>query len=317
MKLHYFKILLFFFPLNIFVTSTSYEHNKNKPYITTHHTRITTPRVLSEKDIQSSIYDKDEDIKSVKECFDRQTSQRFHEYDERMIKNRQKRKEERDKNIQNIILKDKMDKSLAEKVEKGCLRCGCALGGGVLPVWGLISGLWYATLSQYVTQEAIQKGIEAGISAAIDGVTTQFSLHSLGGKTLQEVITTELYKKPTFLVGKIVQEYYRMCDDGTVQDSAFGILKTTFSNREDMVIKSITESANNIALKAGQAAKDAETAAITANNSASTHLFSAIGYSVLAILIIVLVMIIIYLVLRYRRKKKMNKKAQYTKLLNQ
>ncbi|KYN92977.1 rifin, partial [Plasmodium reichenowi] len=98
--------------------------------------------------------------------------------------------------IQNIILKDKMDKSLAEKVEKGCLRCGCALGGGVLPVWGLISGLWYATLSQYVTQEAIQKGIEAGISASIDGVTTQFSLHSLGGKTLQEVITTEIYKKP-------------------------------------------------------------------------------------------------------------------------
>ncbi|KYN92987.1 rifin, partial [Plasmodium reichenowi] len=49
----------------------------------------------------------------------------------------------------------------------------------------------------------------------------------------------------------------------------------------------------------------------------STQLYSAIGYSVLAILIIVLIMVIIYLILRYRRKKKMKKKAEYTKLLKE
>ncbi|ETW59921.1 hypothetical protein PFMC_04196 [Plasmodium falciparum CAMP/Malaysia] len=127
MKLHYIKILLFSLPLNILVTS-SYVHDKNKPYITPH-TPTTTSRVLSECDIPTSNYDNDADMKSVKENFDRQTSQRFDEYEERMSKKRQKCKEQCEKDIKQIILKDKMEKSLAEKVEKGCLRCGCGLGG--------------------------------------------------------------------------------------------------------------------------------------------------------------------------------------------
>nr|SPJ13222.1 hypothetical protein PBILCG01_0040700 [Plasmodium sp. DRC-Itaito] len=57
--------------------------------------------------------------------------------------------------------------------------------------------------------------------------------------------------------------------------------------------------------------------AIAAAHAEYAHLYSAIGYSVLAILIIVLVMIIIYLILRYRRKKKMKKKDQYEKLLEE
>ncbi|WP_228715144.1 hypothetical protein, partial [Klebsiella pneumoniae] len=68
-------------------------------------------------------------MKSVKENFNRQTSQRFEEYEERMREKRQKCKEQCDKDIQQIILKDKIEKSLEEKVEKGCLRCGCGLGG--------------------------------------------------------------------------------------------------------------------------------------------------------------------------------------------
>ncbi|ETW58817.1 hypothetical protein PFMC_05297 [Plasmodium falciparum CAMP/Malaysia] len=88
--------------------------------------------------------------------FDRQTSQRFEEYNERMNKNRQKCKEQCDRDIQNIILKDKIakglkqqlttletnidtndiptcvcDKSVADKVEKTCLKCGGVLGGAV------------------------------------------------------------------------------------------------------------------------------------------------------------------------------------------
>ncbi|ETW39109.1 hypothetical protein PFTANZ_00171, partial [Plasmodium falciparum Tanzania (2000708)] len=127
MKLHYTKILLFFFPLNILLTSY-HAHNKNKPSITPHHTRTTTSRLLSEYDTESSIYDSDEEINSVKEIFERQTSRRFEEYEERMITQRQKYKEQRDKDIQKIILKDKMEKNLAKKIEKGCLRCGCGLG---------------------------------------------------------------------------------------------------------------------------------------------------------------------------------------------
>nr|SPJ13294.1 rifin PIR protein,putative [Plasmodium sp. DRC-Itaito] len=93
-----------------------------------------------------------------------------------MQEKRQKYKEQRDKNIQEIIEKDKMEKSLAEKVEKGCLMCGCGLGGGVLPVWGLISGLWYATLSQYVSTTVAKAATDAGVKAAIEGLGNIFEL---------------------------------------------------------------------------------------------------------------------------------------------
>ncbi|SOV83916.1 rifin PIR protein, putative [Plasmodium reichenowi] len=317
MKLHYSKILLFVLTLNVLMSS-SYVHNKNKAYITLHHTATTTSRVLSEYDIDTSIYDKDADMKSVKENFDRQTSQRFEVYEERMKEKRQKRKEERDKNIQEIIEKDKMEKSLAEKIEKDCLRCGCGLGGGVLPVWGLVSGLWYGTWLQHVSQKAIQKGIEAGIQVAIQGVTDKFPLKTLGGEALHAVITSKTYNQPMFFVKKFVNEYHRMCDDGTLSTNVFfSSIEQNCQNSSSKVLPSITASASDIATKAGNAAKDAEAAEIALENAKSPYLFSAIGYSILAILIIVLVMIIIYLVLRYRRKKKMNKKDQYTKLLNE
>ncbi|SOV84197.1 rifin PIR protein, putative [Plasmodium reichenowi] len=86
MKLHYSNILLFAFLLNILVTLYQV-HNNNEPYVTTRHTAISTSRVLSEDDTQSSIYDNDADMKSVKEHFDRQTSQRLREYDERLQEN--------------------------------------------------------------------------------------------------------------------------------------------------------------------------------------------------------------------------------------
>ncbi|SOV75748.1 rifin PIR protein, putative [Plasmodium reichenowi] len=318
MKLHCPNILLFGLPLNIFVSLSSYVNNKNKPYITAGRTPIYTSRVLSECDTQSSIYDYYEDMKSVKENFDRQTSQRFQEYEERMKDKRQKRKEERDKNVQKIIEKDKMEKSLEEKVEKGCLRCGCALGGGVLPVWCLVSGLWYATWSQYVTQKALSAGIYAGIAKAIDGVKTKFLLDTLGDKPLAAVITSETYNKPMFLFQKIYGEYNTMCVNGTLcSNSFFNSIKQKSTYNTGHVVQTIKESVSEVATQVVDAAKNAEKAAITAENATSTQLYSAIGYSVLAILIIVLVMIIIYLVLRYRRKKKMNKKAQYTQLLNQ
>ncbi|KOB88170.1 hypothetical protein PFDG_04690 [Plasmodium falciparum Dd2] len=63
MKLNYTKILLFVLPLNILLT-LYHVHNKNKPYITQHHTPTTTSRVLSECDIPTSNYNNDEDMKS-------------------------------------------------------------------------------------------------------------------------------------------------------------------------------------------------------------------------------------------------------------
>ncbi|SOV78685.1 rifin PIR protein, putative [Plasmodium reichenowi] len=317
MKLHYIKILLFVIPLNILLTSYQVNTHK-KPHSIPHHTPKYISRVLSECDIQSSNYNNDEDIKSVKESFDDRTSQRFEEYKERMKEKRQKRKEKRDRNVEEIILKDKMDKSLSEKIEKGCLKCGCALGGGVLPVWGLVSGLWYATWSQYVTQTALQAGIEAGISAAIQGVKSTFDLHVIGDVALDKIFTAKTFKDQMFLVGKIVGEYNTMCDNGSLSTNTFfNSIGTNCQNNIPKAIETITARASKVAAEAGQAAKSAETDVAASYTSTTSSLTTSITASVVAIVVIVLIMVIIYLVLRYRRKKKMNKKAQYAKLLNQ
>ncbi|CDO61666.1 rifin [Plasmodium reichenowi] len=314
MKQHYTKIFLFVFPLNILI-SLSNAHNKNKIYITSHYTQ--TNRSLCESDTQSSIYDNDAEIISVKEIFDRQTSQRLREYDERLQEKRQKGKEQRDRNVEEIILKDKMDKSLSEKIEKGCLKCGCALGGGVLPVWGLVSGLWYATLSQYVSNTVAKAATDAGIKAAIEGLGNIYDLRKLTVIDWQKMITVENFKSPTLLAQVVQKVNNGVCQSGLNGHTAFCSAENSMSGSPSLFVQTISQQAGKAAADAGQAAKIAETAAIATEHAKSTYLYSAIGYSVLAILIIVLVLIIIYLILRYRRRKKMNKKAHYTKLINQ
>ncbi|CDO61762.1 rifin [Plasmodium reichenowi] len=311
MKLHCSKILLLFLPLNILVT-LYHVYNKNKIYIAPHHTQ--TNRSLCECDTQSSNYDKDTGMKSVMQQFFARTSQRFQEYEERMKRKRQKRKEERDKNIQVIVLKDKMEKSLAEKVENGCLRCGCDLGGVAASV-GLFGGLGIYGWKSAALADAAQKGIETGIAKAISGLMDKFLLTTLNGRPLTDVITAHNFKDINIL-GQLVQgEYYRMLDADTIGNNS---IFTSYKNLENIeMIKTISDKARTAAMDAGAEASRVEGVEILAANAKSTYLYSAIGYSILAILIIVLVMIIIYLVLRYRRKKKMNKKSQYTKLLNQ
>ncbi|ETW19994.1 rifin [Plasmodium falciparum IGH-CR14] len=309
MKLHNIKIL-FSFSLNILV------NNKNKPYITPHTSAITS-RVLNECDLYMPNYDKDADMKSVKENFDRQSSRRFEEYEERIQEKRRKCKEQCDKDIQEIILKDKIDKSLAEKVEQGCLKCGCGLGG-VAACVGIFGAIAVNEVKKAALVAAAQKGIEEGIKVAIEElgklyVLSQFKLIDWGAR-----INGTNFLEPNNL-SSIVSEIYYMCSDvedakGTLFCGAMDGLDNTPNN---FALKTITQEAAKVAGAAGKIAKSTEEAEITLANAESSYLYSAIGYSVTAILIIVLVMIIIYFILRYRRKKKMNKKAQYTKLLNQ
>ncbi|CDO61695.1 rifin [Plasmodium reichenowi] len=316
MKLQYFKILLFFILLNILV-SLYHAHNTNKPYITPHNTQ--TNRSLCECDTQSSNYDKDTGIKSVMQQFVDRTSQRFEEYEERMKDKRQKRKEERDKNIQKIIEKDKMEKSLSEKVEKGCLMCGCALGGGVLPVWGLVSGLWYATWLQYLSGKALPAGIYEGIKEGLNQIKLIANIYrgieDFPGITVEQILSSGKFTNSVHLFD-MVEHINTMGDkfkesiydrfwgyvSGIAQDESITAFNTKNSTSLAAVAKAVEE---------GKAHKVAEFAANT------SLLSNTIIASVVTIIIIVLIMVIIYLVLRYRRKKKMKKKAQYTKLLNQ
>ncbi|SPJ08112.1 rifin PIR protein,putative [Plasmodium sp. DRC-Itaito] len=332
MKLHYYNILLFFFPLNILLTSYQ-EHNKNKPYITTHHTATTKSRVLSKYDIQSSIYHNDRYIKSVKENFDRETSQRLREYEERMKVKRQKRKEKRDKNIRKIIEKDKMEKSFAEKVEERCLRCGWGLGGVAASV-GLFGGFgiygWktaaLAAVKEAVKDAAMVAGeaarIPADIDAVISGIKTEFDILTLNGQELETFLNVIGYTNE-----KLISEYILMQYESTCLCSE-PVTVTANVGPEPICISVWNKSLAGLGGQGGfvketkvieatvrTVISDAETVAAVKSTYAICQ--TAIIASVVAILIIALVMIIIYLVLRYRRKKKMNKKSQYTKLLNQ
>ncbi|SOV80411.1 rifin PIR protein, putative [Plasmodium reichenowi] len=331
MKLQCSKILLLFLPLNILVTSYHAHNNNNEPHTTPHHTPIYTSRVLSESDVHSSSYDNDAEIKSVKQQFYDRTSQRFEEYEERMKEKRQKHREERDKNIQKIIDTDKREKSLAEKIEKGCLKCGCGLGGVAASV-GLFGGLgvygWKTAATNAAIAEATAKGAEEGVKVLIHKLNEELALEKLFGHSLEQFITTENYLNETIIIGHMEKEY-QIC---FATESTWENIVRYYSYKSMSVTERIRTALPEAKISVGDAVKRAseETLRVTKSQMASLeagelktiadtsyYSYSAIGYSVLAILIIVLVMIIIYLVLRYRRKKKMNKKAQYTKLLNE
>ncbi|SOS81700.1 PIR protein [Plasmodium sp.] len=256
-------------------------------------------------------------MKSVKENFDRQASQRFEEYEERMITQRKKYKEQRDKDIQEIIIKDKIDKSLEEKVEKGCLKCGCGLGGVAASV-GIFGSIAVSEVKKAALVAAAQKGIDAGINVAIKKLgnivgLSEFKLIDWAAK----INETNFLKQNELIT--IVNQVNNMCNDvEPAKETLFCQATKAIGKKSSMLdVQTISEQAAEAAVEAGEAAKNAEKAQIALVNAESTHLYNAIGYSVLAILIILLVMVIIYLILRYRRNKKMNKKQQYTKLLNQ
>ncbi|SOV75762.1 rifin PIR protein, putative [Plasmodium reichenowi] len=317
MKLHYPKILLFFFLLNILVTSYQ-AHNTNKPYITPHHTQ--TNRSLCEGDTQSSNYDKDTGMKSVMQQFVARTSQRFEEYQERMKDKRQKRKEERDKNIQKIIEEDKREKSLAEKIERGCLRCGCALGGVAASV-GVFGGLGiYGSEMAATAVAAKAAGIAEGLKVGLEKVIAIAGM-SLEGQQ-DKIPAVEMLQPLTagkFTDGVTLRGIFQ-CISSDVDSQLRGTQELFFKAVDIAAKTTPTEFNSMYGTPANAVAKSVtkgKADAIIATHAEYAHLYSAIGYSVLAILIIVLVMIIIYLVLRYRRKKKKEKKDQYTKLLKE
>ncbi|SPJ09173.1 rifin PIR protein,putative [Plasmodium sp. DRC-Itaito] len=322
MKLHCSKIYLLFLELNILVTSYQV-YSKNKPSITSHHTPIYTSRVLSECDTQSSNYNKDTGMKSVMQQFDDRTSQRFQEYDERLQEKRQKRKEERDKNIQKIIEEDKKEKSLTEKIEKGCLKCGCGLGGGVLPVWGLICGAGYAGWTNYVATTVAEAAMDAGMNVIKETLKT-LGVEKLIPEILKGISSIDDFSKVANFSNLIETELRATCaatssSAGAIQPGVTEICRNVMNETTGGTIaKSYVSGAlKQIAGKAPQAAKTTEGIEAAKYTSTTSSLTTGIPASIIAIIIIVLIMVIIYLILRYRRKKKMKKKLQYIKLLEE
>ncbi|ETW45074.1 hypothetical protein PFNF135_00403 [Plasmodium falciparum NF135/5.C10] len=339
MKVHYINILLFAHALNILVKKCHVNTHKNKSCTTPHHSPTT--RSLCECDLYIPNYDNDPQMKEVMQQFVDRTTQLFHEYDERIQEKRRKCKEKCDKEMQQIILKDKVEKelteklvalqthidlddlpectckkSVAEKTENFCLKCGYGLES-VVPSVGLYGAIAVHQWTNAALLDAAQKGIQAGIAKAIDVLKLNFDLETLYGFSAQKIITAKTFNKPMFFVNGVMKKYNEMCaTDLTGETSVLCSYKGFFAE-ESKASLAVAQNARTIATKAGEEAAKITSQEITAVNMASYNLYTSIAYSVVAILVIILVMVIIYLILHYRRKKKMKKKLQYIKLLKE
>ncbi|ETW17247.1 hypothetical protein PFFVO_03834 [Plasmodium falciparum Vietnam Oak-Knoll (FVO)] len=325
MKVHYFNIFLFSLTLKIILLSSGVYNKRN--HILTFHKPTTTSRLLCECELYASAnYNNDPEMQKVMENYNRQTSQRFEEYNERVIKNRQKCKEQWDKDKKKIILKDKIEKELTEKlaalqtdistndiptcfcekslpdkVEKSCLKCGKNLGGFV-PGLGLIGGT-------AVYAAAVNAATKAGITKTMEGLSGIPGLENLiGSSGIEKIVTPLTYNKGQSLF----QSIYVIKETKCVGND---LLKKSFCN--------YTPYPNNpfwYSSCTQQAAIDGAEAygtTFVTETSPTTFLTNPYIASSIAVMIIVATILVIYLILRYRRKKKMNKKLQYIKLLKE
>ncbi|EUR75999.1 hypothetical protein PFBG_01235 [Plasmodium falciparum 7G8] len=373
MKIHYTNILLFPLKLNILVNT------HKKPHTTARHTqKIPTTRSLRECELYMHNYDNDPEMKRVMQQFHDRTTQRFQEYDERLQEKRQICKDKCDKEIQKIILKDKLEKqmaqqfstlhtdvqndaiptcvcekSLADNVEKGCLRCGGVLGGGVMPGFGAIGGTALYALNQWkpaaiiAAKEAAEKlGIAAGkVAGDIKGMeVVTFGLQHFGVDKLfpgifNNFVKTRPYNEITTIANSILGEYKKTClslnNNFTAPPActkfqlSLRIHLSETNTRGTPAYNAIPKGLEGIL---GEATKTAKAEASQVSSATSSKIITeqkgvintiymsnqtAIIASIIAIVVIVLIMVIIYLLLRYRRKKKMKKKLQYIKLLEE
>ncbi|SOS81736.1 PIR protein [Plasmodium sp.] len=316
-------------------------------------------------------------MKKVFHDFDRQTSQRFKEYNERVLEKRKKCKEQCDKDIQKIILKDKIEKqmeenfsaletnidsndiptcickkSLADKVEKRCLKCTQNLGGIVTPSSVVLGGIAELGLSAWKTaalaaakKAAITEGavkglakVEAmGLTNFIKEMNSAFCLKELDVNLLKAVFMQQNSGNFSKITNFIYMKYEMTCSQNVLSTGSNSICKigetlklTKMSGQTTLLKKAaIGEKVNELLAGAKNAAAN-ETANITASETVAIegakkgaiettcmNCHTAIIASIIAIVIIVMIMVIIYLILRYRRKKKLKKKLQYIKLLKE
>ncbi|EWC76535.1 surface antigen [Plasmodium falciparum UGT5.1] len=355
MKVHYINILLFAFPLNILVHN---QRNHKKSILrTTKSKPIKAHRTLCECELYAPYnYENDPEMIEVMQDFNRQTSQRLREYEKRMIKNRHKSKEQCEKDIQKIILKDKIgkqiaeqfssletiidtndiptcicEKSLADKTEKFCQKCGYWLGG-VVPGLGVLGGYGAYELVELAkvvaidsaNKLAIEAGIEAGIAKVVAGIKSRFYASTVMCEAFESILNSGNYTDKTLIGGTFKAEYITKCTGLNADENSSALC--LFKNRGDeWALKAIEQNAEIIAKQAGE-----ETTRVTAEvtpkyiadgiaeaTNASAILSNPIVISFIVIVTIIIILLIIYLILRYLRKKKMKKKLQYIKLLKE
>ncbi|ETW59924.1 hypothetical protein PFMC_04199 [Plasmodium falciparum CAMP/Malaysia] len=182
--------------------------------------------------------------------FHDRTTQRFQEYDEKLQEKRQICKDKCDKEIQKIILKDKLEKelmdkfatlqtdiqndaiptcvcekSLADKTEKFCLNCGVQLGGGVLQASGLLGGIGSVAVNGWKTEAiaaaiaAAEKtgaaaGLKAGDAAGMNVVIyylKDWGIEQYCPDIFKSILKISHYSKVKDFAGDIVAKKAQIC----------------------------------------------------------------------------------------------------------
>ncbi|SCM18866.1 PIR protein, putative [Plasmodium sp.] len=313
MKVHYINILLFALPLNILINNQR-NHNK-RTYHTSNTKTIKSHRSLCECELYAqSNYENDQEMKDMIKEFNDRTAQRFEEYNERMQDKRKQCKEQCEKDIQKIILKDKIEKELTEKfstleaninindiptcvceksitdkTEKFCVKCGKTMGA-VAPSWCLVSGLGYAawinytttTLVNIATDAGIQKGIQVGLSQ-ITQIATQIS--HLQASQIPEIKVLTKMITGTFTEDVTLSGIFKTLDSamvGKFDDGPCGVFSLWVQNvaNNPYTLKQFSEQATAVET----AFNNAKTVILTKAGHVTSSLSTAIIASVVAIM---------------------------------
>ncbi|KOB84766.1 hypothetical protein PFDG_00084 [Plasmodium falciparum Dd2] len=373
MKFNFPNILLFSLPLNIILLS-SQVYNQRNHYIT--RTPKATTRTLCECELYApSNYDSDPEMKRVMQQFVDRTTQRFHEYDQRMKTTRQKCKDKCDEAIQKIILKDKMEKQMAQqlttletkidtndiptcvceksmtdKVEKGCLRCGGVLGGGIAPTFGLIGSvainMWKTTeiaaviaaAEKFGAAKGAAAGIQAGIKAVMNVLGSDFGLSIEGVKALGTFIDATNYNNGPFIYQAIYTKFQMSSCLPSVSgavpragpvlfashDQAFCNLfwkkfvpnghalgiDAIKNNIETYVQKIVSEAETTAGMAAEKAANQVTSAAIKTNTAAVDATYASCQTVIIASVVAILVIVLVMVIIYLILRYRRKKKMK-------
>ncbi|EWC75612.1 surface antigen [Plasmodium falciparum UGT5.1] len=198
-------------------------------------------------------------MKRVMQQFVDRTTQRFHEYDERMKTTRQKCKDQCDKEIQKIILKDKLEKelmdkfatlqtdiqndaiptcvcekSIADKTEKFCLNCGMNVGGGITLSSGVLGGIGAVAVNAWkdaaiiaakaaAIAEGAAKGAVAGKArgmAIVIRALKEKGIAQYCTGIYQSILKIENFTDLKTFASAIIQEHNNICGIGVGNGAA-------------------------------------------------------------------------------------------------
>ncbi|SOS76417.1 rifin [Plasmodium sp. gorilla clade G1] len=362
MKHVYFKVLLLFsLPLNILVTLHHVDKKTNDyrrytlPYAKLTN-KITSSRLLCECDMYAATnYDNDPEMKKVMQQFDQHTTQRLLEYNEHMNKKRKECKDQCDKDIRKIILKDKIEKqlkekfssalhtdigddylpqctcekSLADKVEKTCLNCGGILGGVVTPTVGVVSTIVTYLLTDTAAKQAgilaaKKVSVEVGIQTIIEQLLNMSDINVLLGDKLVNLVTPTTYGNIMKLGTTIHGALDKAC--GAVDGHTVGAMRIACNADSNIfnpgylypkVAEIVTEASEKSAKAGALASQTAEANTWSWGTMSNFFFTNPVGIAFTTIVLIFIILLITYLILHSRKKKKMKKKLQYIKLLKE